>query len=231
LEDAYEFAHATEAYSKILWRFDFLLCPEGNGLCNQETPPEECKCQCTEASLRNMSAAHILSSTDIIRSLVFYDKDGIPIESWQNKTTKLAYEELPGYTYEETQAIYEEIMEVLCNPGYIGDMFQATSTNDITFWVLHPTLERLWHLIRINDEDDYIVFDNTWPDDEVTCHGHFASDLQPFKNIFDNDNSLYTNAELYDLLNPTRDEFPYVYDNFRWSHCSFLGYDMSGLGE
>jgi len=73
-----------------------------------------------------MTAAHILSNTGIIKSLVFYDKDGTPIENWQNKTTKMPYEELPGYTYNETQALYDEILDVLCNPGYIGDMFQVS---------------------------------------------------------------------------------------------------------
>jgi len=63
----------------------------------------------------------------------------------------------------------------------------------------------------------------------VTCSGHFSYDNTPFKNIFDEDNTVYTNAELYELLNPSRDEFPYIYDNFRWSHCTFLGYDMTGL--
>lgn len=49
---------------------------------------------------------------------------------------------LPGYTEEETKAIYEQLLYLLCSPGHIGTMFQATSTNDITFWVLHPTVDR-----------------------------------------------------------------------------------------
>lgn len=49
---------------------------------------------------------------------------------------------LPGYTDEETTAIYEQLLYLLCSPGHIGTMFQATSTNDITFWVLHPTVDR-----------------------------------------------------------------------------------------
>jgi hypothetical protein len=136
---------------------------------------------------------------------------------------------LPGYSEEETTALYDEIMDVLCTPGYMGDMFQATSTNDITFWILHPTLERLWHLIRTNEYQGLVDFDHTWPDSDVTCTGHYSWDHTPFKNIFDSNNTVYTNLELYELLNPTRDEFPYVYDNFRYPHCSFLGYEMSGV--
>lgn len=52
------------------------------------------------------------------------------------------YYKLPGYTDEETTAIYEQLLYLLCSPGHIGSMFQATSTNDVTFWVLHPTVDR-----------------------------------------------------------------------------------------
>ena len=52
------------------------------------------------------------------------------------------YYKLPGYSEEDTKAIYEQLLYLLCSPGHIGTMFQATSTNDITFWVLHPTVDR-----------------------------------------------------------------------------------------
>ena len=48
------------------------------------------------------------------------------------------YYTLPGLTLEQSLDLYRNIVKTLCNPGHIGDMFQATSTNDITFWVLHP---------------------------------------------------------------------------------------------
>lgn len=49
---------------------------------------------------------------------------------------------MPGYTEEESRKIYDQLLYLLCSPGHIGTMFQATSTNDITFWVLHPTVDR-----------------------------------------------------------------------------------------
>lgn len=52
------------------------------------------------------------------------------------------YYDLPGYTEAESVAIFEQLLYLLCSPGHIGTMFQATSTNDITFWVLHPTVDR-----------------------------------------------------------------------------------------
>ncbi len=39
---------------------------------------------------------------------------------------------------------------------------------------------------------------------------------------------VYTNSELYDLLDPARDDLPFVYDNFRMHHCEVLNYDMTG---
>lgn len=49
---------------------------------------------------------------------------------------------LPGYSEEESSHIYQQLLYLLCSPGHIGTMFQATSTNDITFWVLHPSVDR-----------------------------------------------------------------------------------------
>jgi hypothetical protein len=68
-----------------------------------------------------------------------------------------------------------------------------------------------------------VSFDNTWEDEVGQCEGHLSYALTPFKNIFDSDDRLYTNSELYELLEPTIDSYPYVYDHFRWSHCEVLG--------
>jgi hypothetical protein len=83
--------------------------------------------------MQGLTPSHILAQTGIIKSLVFYDKAGNVIENWQNHTTKMPYEQLPGYTYEETQEIYEKIMDVLCHPGFIGDMFQVCFACQIAF--------------------------------------------------------------------------------------------------
>jgi hypothetical protein len=214
--EAYQFLHATEANSKILWRYDYLICPEDCGMMELD-----CQCKCRDFKSEGLTNAHVLGVTNILKSLVYYDSDGNAITNWYDDNKP--YEILPGYSFEETQAIYEEIMAILCAPGHIGDMFQATSTNDITFWVLHPTLDRLWHRVKLNEHYGLIDFDNTWIDAEINCDGHYSYSTTPFKNIFDNNNQVYTNMELYKLLDPTSDAFPYVYDHFRWSHCEFLG--------
>jgi hypothetical protein len=111
-------------------------------------------------------------------------------------------------------------------------MYQATSTNDITFWVLHPTLDRLWHWKRLAKDPNY---SETW-DPYHPCYGHNPEDLQPFnKNLFMEEaedgyvedlSKFYNNAELYIQLHPTNPKLPYAYDNFDWPHCSAIGMDM-----
>lgn len=50
---------------------------------------------------------------------------------------------LPGLSVAESLGVYRSLVSTLCSPGHLGDMFQATSTNDVTFWVLHPLQVRL----------------------------------------------------------------------------------------
>lgn len=53
-----------------------------------------------------------------------------------------AYIEIPGYSKEETDDIYGDLLSVLCAPRRIGANYEASSTNDVVFWVLHPTIDR-----------------------------------------------------------------------------------------
>ena len=81
----------------------------------------------------------------------------------------------------------------------------------------------MWHRIRLNVYNGWTDFDDTWPDSDFSCVGHFSYSSTPFKNIFDDNNTVYSNEVLYGLLNPTRGDYPYVYDSFAWRHCRFLG--------
>lgn len=164
-----------------------------------------------------------------------------------------------GYTVEETKHIHNKLLALLCNPGHIGDMYQATSTNDITFWVIHNTVDRLWHFKRLGNLNNY---DETW-DPYHKCYGHNPRNYQPFRKTlfsigtpdtdaaqrrrlgdgdgvsgiaapafdrFASENTAmpyYTNMELYDNLHPASSSLQYIYDDFKWEHCSKLGYKFS----
>ena len=177
-----------------------------------------------------MKAQEVLQAAGILGAAEFFDKDyhllssadwldenGDPVAKFQN------------YTKAETQHIYNQLLSLLCNPGHLGDMYQATSTNDITFWVIHNTVDRLWQYKRLGNLENY---DETW-DPFHTCYGHNPRNIQPFKNLFtdadgnaDADDKYYTNMELYDGLHPSNRHLEYVYDTFEWAHCQKIGYKM-----
>ncbi|CAM9254244.1 unnamed protein product [Phaeothamnion confervicola] len=215
----YDFAHLMQALTKELWRAGFLTCPNH---CGSGAPWRECQCTCDAASLRGLSPYDVLREAGILNQTGFFNGLHRPMVSKRDAdgTVMFGFE---GFSDAEAAHAYKSMLRTLCAPGHMGDMFQATSPNDVTFWVLHPTLDRLWHWKRLADDTG---FDHTWIP-TGTCYGHDPEQLQPFKNLFDSDDRYYSNAELYRLLDPRNDDLPYVYANFEWPHCELLGYDMS----
>jgi len=210
-------------------------CPEGNTTSktwdDYVATGEDRSCYCTDSFLKMSTTeqAQVLWDVGILSSLVYYDSStGKAISSLASKFGPYSSGKISGYTKTQTTAIFNEIIGALCDIGQLGDMFQATSTNDVTFWVLHPTMERMWHLIQLNIQQNLVVFDESWDDSAVNtqCPGHRSYSVTPFKNLWDNDNKLYTNSDLYRLLHP--DNNNYVYENFNWPHCEFLKFSMTG---
>ena len=95
-KNAYAFLHNTEAFSKILWRNDILLCPincqlplssssssmNNNNINNADITTNYnnnnnnnentvCRCQCTDKSKQNMSAATIFDKLKISPGLTY----------------------------------------------------------------------------------------------------------------------------------------------------------------
>lgn len=225
------FAHEIQALSKNLWRTNYIVCPDS---CDMSTASSDCKCQCNATTIGLEKSYDILDKADILSQVEYFDSAGHLISSWYNDSGAINYQ-LTGYSEDESQHIYDSLLYLLCDPGHIGSMYQATSTNDITFWVLHPTLDRLWHWKRLGHDAN---FDETW-DPYHTCYGHNPEDLQPFYGMFsdsddydDDDGStarFYSNMQLYNLLHPENEENPYAYDNLEWPHCETIGYDMSNV--
>eukprot|EP00622_Pseudochattonella_farcimen_P003177 FR738293.1.p1 GENE.FR738293.1~~FR738293.1.p1 ORF type:complete len:192 (+),score=12.81 FR738293.1:73-576(+) len=116
------------------------------------------------------------------------------------------------------------MMTFYCNPGMIGDQYTSYATNDPSFWPIHPTLERLWHLKRLAGNE---TFDHTW-EDVSGCLGHNAHDVQPFQQLMgEKSQHHYSNKDLYDLLDPRNPDLPYLYENFEWSHCDEKGLNLA----
>lgn len=57
-------------------------------------------------------------------------------------TTTFRKGTIPGYTAEESEDIYAEAFRVMCTPSVVGTSYEAASTIDPIFWVIHPTIER-----------------------------------------------------------------------------------------
>jgi len=174
----FTFGHAIQALSKVLWRYGYVECPEQ---CAMTDAAADCQCTCSASSLKGKSSLDILSETGILSTVSFFDSKYHKLD----KTNFLdengdPANPIPGYDLEATKHIHNNLLALLCNPGHIGDMYQATSTNDITFWTIHNTVDRLWHFKRLGNSNEY---DETW-DPYHKCYGHNPRNYQPFKNLF-----------------------------------------------
>lgn len=246
---AYLYAHSSEKYSKFMWRKELLNCPSPltnatvASVCriSSDTTPEEysalvqnpvCRCQCVAklySEENSIKLAEYLYDAGVLSSLTFQDSwDGKPITNFLNAAGTGPAMPIDGYSEAQSLEIYKSLRDYVCDVGVIGDMFQATSSNDITFWVLHPTIERLWHVLRLNEYRGLLPnFDENWPSYNISasCIGHGYNDATFLSNLFStyNTTDVYTNSELYALLHPANDSLPYIYDSLRWSHCEALG--------
>jgi hypothetical protein len=258
----YTFAHTIQQLSKILWRYKYVTCPDS---CDMTTAAADCQCMCSAESLQGKTSLEILTETGIIGSVEFFDNDYHKLDKSKFVGDDgLPTNPIPGYDLETTKHIHNKLLAILCNPGHIGDMYQATSTNDITFWVIHNTVDRLWHYKRLGNLNNY---DETW-DPYHTCYGHNPRNYQPFtKTLFSlgaptsataahrrlattttmggdgksgiaapaydpttpitNNVGYYTNIDLYENLHPASSTLQYVYDDFKWDHCTKIGIKFS----
>lgn len=128
---------------------------------------------------------------------------------------------------------YKKVVNrVLCEtPYWPGDQLEAASPVDISFWPIHPTIERLLQyktLVRP-------FKDNTWTTDKTatclyyndsSCEGHNPEDATHFKlTHFDTIQQRYvseqlSNQKVRESTSPIHGyAIPYVYGDFEWSHC------------
>jgi hypothetical protein len=131
---------------------------------------------------------------------------------------------------------------------FSGDHLESASPADPSFWVIHPTLERLLHVKLMaggfedetwasDSENDYVCnkaqcyeskYDSYGYYDEC-CDGHYEDSqlLDPIAG----DRYSYTgptNGETLAATDPRSSSYsvPYIYQHFSWSHCSN---DFDGL--
>jgi len=193
-------------WTKNLWRSNKLEFPE---YCSSDTPQHQCKgvCDGMEEAIRAGTGGAYIDT--------FGDSD--VIEAIKDLST-------------EDQIT---VITSMCESGLaIGDQMESASPADISFWPIHPNLERIWMIKKLSG-----TFSNeTWPKSGVSllsstgdeCYGHGADDVLPYGNIYGvaADKNL-TNAELYDIMNPLEDTLPYIYDSFDLAHCQYYDFDFT----
>lgn len=204
------------AIPKNMYRLGLRECPQ---YCSTDSKPSECRCGCPayESFLTNISLLQdslfntkVIPSSHIATALKYIssrDKDGIQ----------------KAYT----------VADVLCHSQiHVGDQLESASPGDISFWPIHPAIERLWMWKKLNK-----FFDSEhWPNSSTsiygsTCTGHGANDMVGFPiSLWDTSiaspERLMTNIEMYNLADPESSSLPYVYDSFTWPHCTEEGYDF-----
>ena len=243
------FAHSVQALSKDLWRAGVLACASDCDVA--ATPARDCRCACDPAATRNATPRDVLRDAGVLRSLAYYDADGAAMKTVARDDDESG--ERVGfardvYSRDDAAKAYHGALAALCDPGHIGDMFQASSTNDPAFWVLHGNIDRIWHLKRLVAKDR-AGYDEAWAPDHA-CYGHNPDDLQPWRrgsltpgaaNAKRRDRAaattptpttptdaaaFYTNAQLYDLFRPDDAFLGYLYDDFHWPHCDLMGVSL-----
>lgn len=125
------------------------------------------------------------------------------------------------------------ILNTLCNEydeltPIIGDSLQSGSPMDVSFWPIHPSIERMTHWKLIDKPFVTTVWGPHGEDMNYTCYGHSKTDTLGWTNIWDEDNYLYTNEEIVDFFDPTVEDIEdyqmsYIFDNFLWEQCTSFG--------
>ena len=146
-------------------------------------------------------------------------------------------EENVGGIFEDMSAKQQEayIRHICQATVEYGDHGTASSSADVSFWMVHPTMERFQQMILIENYNDGIVYDfnELWPTSHVSwesyrypeCYGHHLDDhLLTLPE--DNSTSVHpTNAMVQEMIDPIEANSPngtvdYIYDNIVYEHCA-----------
>jgi hypothetical protein len=119
-------------------------------------------------------------------------------------------------------------------PYWPGDMFEAASPAEASFWPIHPTVERLLvakDLMQPFTDKDWVTSTGSACLKTTTyCKGHNAYDLTFWKSTVKDSAGTYrtvhlTNEEVRHAAMPATGahSVPYIYAHFKWEHCEKVG--------
>ena len=223
--------------TKHMWRYGFLNCPE---VCSSDTPSEHCTCSCPESVRGTSTPYEILAEKTPLMHWVASHSQGTVFYNESNSKY-----EIVGYSESKTEKTWSELLNALCDPGHVGEMYTSAAPYDPLFWLIHPTAERMMGWRRYMSIKGWMPLNETWgymhsddtsdlgrvchwdnvsstglPTCQVdTCPGHGEFDVLPFPDLIET-GKMPTNAELYEFINPLNPELPYTYDSFTYPQCS-----------
>jgi len=139
-----------------------------------------------------------------------------------------------------------KIIQTICEyPYWVGDHADSSSPTEVSFWPIHPTIERLLQYKQLArpflnfswsappGRDNHVcIYDGTERSSgfgNSSCRGHHEYDVTFWSTVVKDADGSYgqkhlTNAEVLDAVLPTGNySAPYIYDNFLWKHCDKLG--------
>lgn len=195
-----------------------LQCPEH---CDFDVKPEDCKCECAGVHDEDFDWQNIE-----------------PCMYMQDKTKWIAQSAL-------TEDFRKDLVKTFCSAGVIeGEQLESASPIDPVFWMIHPILDKLIMAKRLASqpggirmgsygkitpfEDESWLEYSSYTNGEYTCPGHGADDealeglhiLPRVEALADtNGDGKVSNIELYNVMDPTKFNVDYVYDEYGWTHC------------
>lgn len=138
------------------------------------------------------------------------------------------------YMTEEQQLAY--IRSICYGAVEYGDHGTAASSADVSFWSVHPTVERFVQLNYFHNAAAGTVFNfsSQWPPTYVSwesfkypeCYGHHFSDKLLTLPSEVETSIMPTNEEFQAATNPLllENDMNYIYDNIYYEHCADVPY-------
>jgi hypothetical protein len=205
-------------YMKEFYRYNYLKPSESCSVSSQ-LQESSCSYECDATSSENM------------------------LENFQKKVSEYVPADF-STTYKS--AWKEFICEGDGSKIFAGDQLESASPSDPSFWVIHPTLERLFHAKLLaggfatdewedDQKSDYVCAKAECYEEskgekgywEDCCYGHYASDK--LLDSTTGDKSLHygiSNEEALAKADPRSNDYSntYVYDSFEWDHCTAVDF-------
>ena len=229
-------------YVKDAWRYKLTESPT----CSADTPQQECHMQC------NIDPSNIEDNQIAMNMLSTWVGDWVMDITNKTVAFKLIEQTLCNTAF----VLGEQVLIRATHPrrgrraphvhsgllftlprGLSPTQVEAASPLDVTFWPIHPTMDRLMQYKRI--VNDFAFANWSSPHGPTVycvtaqCKGHHAYDLTPSRTLYERSDGSYvyeylTNHEVLKMTHPREYQMPYIYDNFRWDHCEEEGYMFPG---